>query len=794
MSSFQFNNKQKIDCPYCQSKKCFSPIIGYEEHQKFGICDKKNKCTAANGIFPDKEIPSTPIEIKPKIDLKAIYLDEKEIEAIRSNHTSTFHTYCKAIGISAEHLLAWNVGTDAHGNTVFIFQNQKGKWCNRKAGSYAPNGKREKGKMYDFLSMSQPHEDKKNPRPEKYLLPLFGEQFLTDENKETPVMIVESEKSAVIASFFYPDYIWVACGSASGLSDGSNGTNDKITPLMGRFCYWLSDADPAGRKNSSLDKLDKYGIRHKLIDLFPKIGVEKDDPKKGFDIADAISEGKRPDLARAINAAPERKKTEFWYLGSNKEIKVHQMRLTLFFEEQGYRSFKKQDGEIQVVHIKDKILDDVDTYFAKQETMNFIKNCLPEKIIEKEIQKKEDTETVVKTKLDLLDALIRGENVYFAKSKFDWLPPFTGHIETDTNDASYFFFKNGFVEVSRGKKVSATFSEYKDLQNYIWRTDIKDFEFDLLETDKIECDYQKFLWNVSGQKPQDYGVLLSSIGYLLHRFKNPSYPVALILGDEGINMQEKGGRGKGLIMQAISQLRNVITIDGKKVDMNYAHLYDRVNANTNIVFFDDVHPRFDFKRLFNDLTGPVQVTPKGKTTFSLPFEHAPKFALTTNYVVESDDESSNRRKLEVEIAAHYSSKHRPLDEFKRNFFSQWDAQEWNRFYNIMIRCSAEYFNSYENGKPVITPNNTNLQLKKLLQYTSKNADGFVDFCEEYIHEGIEYDKKPLMEQFINIYPDAKETLKQRTFTEYLRAWGKYKNYEINERPSSGQLLIKFFKK
>ena len=45
---------------------------------------------------------------------------------------------------------------------------------------------------------------------------LFGEHLLIDNNK--PVAIVESEKTAIIASIYLPDMIWLACGGCGNLS------------------------------------------------------------------------------------------------------------------------------------------------------------------------------------------------------------------------------------------------------------------------------------------------------------------------------------------------------------------------------------------------------------------------------------------------------------------------------------------------------------------------------------------------------------------------------------------------
>src|SRR5690606_11964956 len=77
---------------------------------------------------------------------------------------------------------------------------------------------------------------------EKYKLCLFGEHLL-DPEKQKVVVVVESEKTAAMASFFYPQFDWVSCASNNGLTD------EKIRVLHNRKVYWLCDSDAAGRKN-----------------------------------------------------------------------------------------------------------------------------------------------------------------------------------------------------------------------------------------------------------------------------------------------------------------------------------------------------------------------------------------------------------------------------------------------------------------------------------------------------------------------------------------------------------------
>ena len=42
-------------------------------------------------------------------------------------------------------------------------------------------------------------------------LPMFGEHLLSSD-QQRPVALVESEKSALISSFYLPQYLWIASG------------------------------------------------------------------------------------------------------------------------------------------------------------------------------------------------------------------------------------------------------------------------------------------------------------------------------------------------------------------------------------------------------------------------------------------------------------------------------------------------------------------------------------------------------------------------------------------------------
>lgn len=74
----------------------------------------------------------------------------------------------------------------------------------------------------------------------------FGEHLLTAEPCK-PVAIVESEKTAIIASVYLPQFIWLACGSLTNLNHlkckALTGRNITLFPDKGGFDEWTKKAN-----------------------------------------------------------------------------------------------------------------------------------------------------------------------------------------------------------------------------------------------------------------------------------------------------------------------------------------------------------------------------------------------------------------------------------------------------------------------------------------------------------------------------------------------------------------------
>lgn len=107
---------------------------------------------------------------------------------------------------------------------------------------------------------------------------LFGEHLLIDKTK--PVAIVESEKTAVIASVYLPQFIWVAVGSLTNLNA------EKCSILKGRIVTLFPDLNGFDKWSSKAKELSHLAI-FTVSDLLERKATEAE-KKQGFDLADYL--------------------------------------------------------------------------------------------------------------------------------------------------------------------------------------------------------------------------------------------------------------------------------------------------------------------------------------------------------------------------------------------------------------------------------------------------------------------------------------------------------------------------
>lgn len=180
----------------------------------------------------------------------------------------------------------YRVGTANHwqGSTVFWQTDIQGKVRTSKIMLYNPaNGRRIK-EPHNHITWvhSLIHKD-------GFTLKqcFFGEHLLAKDSTKSAA-IVESEKSALIASSYLPQYLWIASGGKNGCFREEN-----LSVLKGRNVVLFPDLGATDDWAARISTMQRMGITVKLFDYLEK-NATPEQRKNGFDIADFILEVKRP--------------------------------------------------------------------------------------------------------------------------------------------------------------------------------------------------------------------------------------------------------------------------------------------------------------------------------------------------------------------------------------------------------------------------------------------------------------------------------------------------------------------
>lgn len=108
---------------------------------------------------------------------------------------------------------------------------------------------------------------------------LFGAHLLRDKTK--PIAVAESEKTAVIASVYLPQFIWVAVGSLTNLNA------EKCSILKGRTVVLFPDLNGFDKWSSKAKELSHLAT-FKVSDLLERKATE-DERKQALDLVDYLA-------------------------------------------------------------------------------------------------------------------------------------------------------------------------------------------------------------------------------------------------------------------------------------------------------------------------------------------------------------------------------------------------------------------------------------------------------------------------------------------------------------------------
>lgn len=381
---------------------------------------------------------------------------------------------------------------------------------------------------------------------------------------------------------------------------------------------------------------------------------------------------------------------QFWQR-DGKRIKIKYTDLLNWFHLIGYR---KYNGAI--VQVINNIVEIVDEGAMKQAFLNEVEFEIKDEMFEKV--------ATVFSKDGGMMAMLKSLDDNFI---------------SDDKDHTWLFFQNFALQISAA---DFTPHEYKSLAGYIWKSSIIPRIFQ--ESPYEGCDAHRFISILGGDKKKS---LQEIIGYNISRYKDPLNARATIIMEDIEASEEgesQGGSGKGLCFQFISQFRKATHFDGKSFRPSETFVYQNVEPDTDILFIDDVEKSFKFSSLFSIITGPLLVNKKNRDQVIIPFNRSAKIFITSNYFIGGVDISAVRRKYDFPVVKYFGKEKDPVDEFGRQFFAEWDRDEWLRFDNFIARCCQMYL--AESNKKAIGTTTENTVERALIANTNREFVEYMD--------------------------------------------------------------------
>lgn len=247
---------KKHFCPRCHKKR-FVRYVDTESNWYletcYGRCDREVKCGYHLSPFADgpnqlshiqayssslTPRPTTPDFINPTLVSQSLDRDNAFLDFLNSRFAST------SVAQASEKYL---IGTSKKWNGAVVFWqiDMNGNARTGKIMLYDASGHRVK-RPYNHITWAHAVVGLPNFKLSQCF---FGEHLLASD-PDLPVAIVESEKTAIIASMFFPQFIWIATGGKNGCRWKDRHVNQVLAnrrvvlfPDLGAYSSWKADSE-----------------------------------------------------------------------------------------------------------------------------------------------------------------------------------------------------------------------------------------------------------------------------------------------------------------------------------------------------------------------------------------------------------------------------------------------------------------------------------------------------------------------------------------------------------------------
>lgn len=428
----------------------------------------------------------------------------------------------------------------------------------------------------------------------------------------------------------------------------------------------------------------------------------------------------------------------------------------IFLENNGFFKYRLTDGFYQLIRLEknNSVVDTITELHAKEFILRYLKRD----------DSKENKQ---------IRELFRRNKSICALANLEGLEYFTPNLRRDTKTTANLYFNNCLVEITCDTITSYPYEQLDGTT--IWKKQVRDFDFE--KTDWIGCDASEFLQRaITGAAPgekltdvqqQKIDSLHTTIGYLLHGYKDPTVTKAVAAVDQVLRMgkENEGRTGKSLLAKMIERVINTVVLDGRNFSLDKPFALQKINPDTRMVNLNDAKKNMDFTRFFGMITEDLDYEKKNMNMLTMNYHDSPKWYISMNSSLQGDGSSSRDRQHIIEFTNYYTDKHKPIHEFKRQFFDDWDTAEWQRFYNFMAFCIQQFLTHGLRPFPL-----ENYTINKLIDRAGVE---FVEYMDENVATCMpgksEHNATELYEGFVKQLPE-KFRPKINEFTTRVKMW------------------------
>jgi hypothetical protein len=315
---------------------------------------------------------------------------------------------------------------------------------------------------------------------------------------------------------------------------------------------------------------------------------------------------------------------------------------------------------------------------------------------------------------DILEKFVKyGWGKIFSDNNSNHLPELNVEIKKHTRDKAFFYFKNGYVEVTRDNIRLLPYSDFNG--KYVYKDHLVNREIKIVNVHdpalrdfatKGAC-FLDFIYRMAGssytrdinqnidlakaeenpERRTKLNYLMKLMGCLMHDYKQQGLTdFCVVLCDDNT-----GGSGKGVLIQAFRQMLNpsvmtaVCSIDCRK-DVG---IFDPENLTerTRIKVYNDVSRDFNFGSVYNEITDGGTIRPMHKPPRAVLYEDTWKVLLTSNYIIRGNNGPDQRRQRVFSMNPFFDKDNTIQKYYGHSFYSHdWKENDWDYFYNVMFHC------------------------------------------------------------------------------------------------------------